>query len=375
MRAPVRVGVLCLIATVSCAEPSGPATHDHPQKLLIAGTEEGAVVVDLDWGGIVRRMGPPFVSHGPSAMDAGNQLVSVGRLASNDQVMVGLDAGTGLELWRATIANGNTGVVVDGVRLGAAAIAIHPVRPDVYLWRASMDGGFGVARFDGSRNRVTGFIGPVEARFRGMVASPPSLDHPNGCLVIGLDDGPSSIARAFLHVVCDGIYQSRDSIAIDLPSRFIEQVTLSADGKAMLVMTDLELLKYNAATLELVVRALRPLDAPFFLTRGRGRLIIPDIGTSVIASTGIIYLLDASLELSSIIDLRVLPFGDRPLGILGAEESADGRWLYVMGGVARDGPSYGPEQTHVLVIDQETGQIRNVVRLKTFGGVGPYLIP
>jgi hypothetical protein len=373
---PTAIALFALIGSLSCAEPSGPNTNDHPQQLLIAGTEDGAVVVDLDWGAVIRTMGPEFVSHGPSTMDARNQVVSVGRLPTDELVMVGLDAGTGLETWRASIANGNSGVLLDGVRLGASSIAVHHTRPEVYLWRASVAGlGFGVAQYHVPSNRVTRFIGPIDARFRGMVATPPTSEHPNGCLVIALDDGPSSSARSFLNRVCDGTFQDADSVAIDPPSRFVGQVSLSADGNDILVMTDLEFLKFDAATLELEVKASRPLDAPFFLTRARGRLIIPDVGTSVVASTGIIYLLDANLELASIIDLRVLPFGERPLGIIGAEESADGRWLYILGGVARDGPSYGPEQTHVLVIELATGAIRKVVRLKTFWGGGPYLIP
>ena len=379
MRHPLRAIALSLLATLvgslSCAEPSGPNSNDHDQQLVIAGTEDGTIVVDLDWGGVVRTMGPRFVSHGPSAMDAQNQVVSVGRLATDEQVMVGLDAGTGIELWRVPIANGNTAIEVSGIRLGASAFAMHATRPEVFLWRAQSAEGFGVVQYHVLQNRVTRFIGPVEARFRGMVATPPSVEHPNGCLVMGLDAGPASTARAFLHRVCDGTYADRDSIGIALPSRLIGEIRLSADGKDLVVMTDLEFLRYDAFTLELETKAARPLDAPFFMTRSRGRLIIPDVGTSVVASTGIIYLLDSDLELVAIIDLRVIPFGERPLGILGAEESADGRWLYIMGGVPRDGPSYGPEQTHVLVIDQVSGALRRVVRLKTFGGGGPFLIP
>jgi len=94
-----------------------------------------------------------------------------------------------------------------------------------------------------------------------------------------------------------------------------------------------------------------------------------------VASTGIIYVLDANLELSSIIDLRVLPFGERPLGIMGAEESRDGKWLYIVGGVPRDGPLYGPEPTHILVIDKATGLVADTINLDTFGGGRPVLVP
>ncbi len=71
----------------------------------------------------------------------------------------------------------------------------------------------------------------------------------------------------------------------------------------------------------------------------------------------------------------MLPFGERPLGILGAEESIDGRWLYIIGGVPRDGPLYGPEPTHVLVIDKASGLVVDTVELDTFGGVRAVLVP
>ncbi len=99
------------------------------------------------------------------------------------------------------------------------------------------------------------------------------------------------------------------------------------------------------------------------------------MGSSVVASTGIIYLLDANLELSSVIGLRVLPFGERPLGILSAEESRDLKWLYIVGGVPRDGPLYGPEATHILVIDTATGLVVDTINLNTFGGRRVVLVP
>ena len=97
----------CVIAAVitlaGCADPSGPATHLHPQDVLIAGTEEGAVVVDLDWRGIIRRSGPRFVVQGPNALNGRGELITAGRLADGATVMAGLDVETGIELWRAAI--------------------------------------------------------------------------------------------------------------------------------------------------------------------------------------------------------------------------------------------------------------------------------
>ena len=347
--------------------------------MLIAGTEDGAVVVDLDWRGIIRRSGPRFVAQGKSTLNGQGEVLTTGRLEGNASVMAGLDLDTGLELWRTAISQGTTPSVVDGVELGAAMITANPSRPEVFLWRAGRNGVTGIAGYDYDKRRITRFFGPVGNRFRAMAATPATGAHPQGCLVMGLDQdvdpSPFSDVRAFLHIVCGTTYEERDSVSIDLPSRTIVQMETSADGRDLLVMTDLELLKLDAVSLQVKVRALRPMAAPFFLSRATGRLIIPDIGSSVVASSGIIYLLDADLELSSIIDLRVLPFGERPLGILGAEESRDGRWLYIVGGVPRDGPLYGPEMTHVLVIDKATGLVVDTVNLDTFGGGRPILIP
>lgn len=365
-----------LVATallVGCADPSGPATHQHPQRLLIAGTEEGAIVVDLDWRGIIRRSGPRFVTQGPSALNGRGELITVGRIQGDATVMAGLDVETGLELWRTPINQGTTPNVVDGVSLGATMIAANPARPEVFLSRSTQNGVNGIVGYDYDRRRVTRFIGPVSTRLRAVAATPA------GCLVMALDadldPGPAVNLRAAFHVVCGTEYADRDSIPVAPPSRQVLQIEMSGDGKHLIVMTDLEFIKLDALTFEVKSKATRPLAAPFFMSRATGRLIIPDVGSSVVASTGIIYLLDGDLELSSVIDLRVLPFGERPLGILGAEESRDGKWLYIIGGVPRDGPLYGPERTHILVIEKATGLVRDTVNLDTFGGGRAILVP
>ena len=365
--------VIAIVA--GCADPSGPSTHLHPQRVLIAGTEDGAIVVDLDWRGIIRRSGPRLVSQGPSVLNGRGSLLTVGRIQGDATVIAGLDVETGLELWRATIAQSTTPQIVDGVELGATMVAANPSRSEVFLWRAVQGGVQGIAGYDYDRKRITRFVGPVGNRLRAVSATPASAQHPEGCLVLAMDTGGQLSTRAFLHVVCGNSYAERDSVGIALPSRIVGQMELSPDGKDLIVMTDLELIKFDASNLQVKLKATRPLNAPFFLARETGHLIIPDVGSSVVASTGIIYLLDENLELTSIIDLRVLPFGERPLGILGAEESRDGKWLYIVGGVPRDGPLYGPEQTHILVIDKATGLVVDTVNLGTFGGARAVLVP
>lgn len=374
-----RRALLPFVGLVACADPSGPTTHEHPQRLLIAGTEEGAVVVDIDWRGIIRRSGPRFVSQGPLAINGHGELITVGRMQGDAVVMAGLDIASGIELWRTNISQGTTPASVDGVEFGATMIAANPSRPEVFLWRSRFNQANGIVGYDYEKRRMTRFIGPVGNRFRAMAATPASAEHPDGCLVLAvdadLDPGLPQDNHAALHVVCGSNYANRDSIAIALPSRQVVQMETSADGKELIVATDLELLKLDAATMQVKMKAQRPMSGPFFLSRATGRMIWADVGTSIVASTGLIFLVDADLELSSIIDLRVLPFGQRPLGIMGAEESRDGRWLYIVGGVPRDGPLYGPEPTHVLVIEKATGLVKDHVQLETFGGSRPILIP
>jgi hypothetical protein len=306
-------------------------------------------------------------------------LITIGRIDGGATVIAGLDVNTGLELWRTAISQNSTPVLVDGTELGATMVAANPSRPEVFLWRSVQNGIAGIAGFDYNRRRITRFIGPLVPghRLRAMASTPASPAHPEGCLVLALDsgNGQNVPVRAFLHVVCGSSYQQRDSVALALPSRIVGQMELLPDGKHLLIMSDVEFLKLESETFAVKTKATRPTTAPFFLARQTGLLIVPDVGSSVVASTCIIYMLDANLELSSIIDLRVLPFGERPLGILGAEESTDGRWLYIIGGVPRDGPLYGPEPTHVLVIDRASGMVVDTVNLDTFGGVRAFLVP
>lgn len=369
---PIMVAVLPFLA---CAEPSGPETRQHSQRLLIAGTEDGAIVVDLDWRGIIRRTGPRFISQGPAAENQRGLLLTVGRLEGDQLVMAGLDVESGIELWRTAMARGTTPTSVDGVQLGATMISANPSRPEVFLWRATQGGVGGIAGFDYQRQRITRFIGPVGNRFRAMVVTPSTPAAPEGCLILALDTNVGGNTRAFLHRVCGSSYATRDSIPIPLPSRTVAQMETTADGKHVIVMTNLELLKFDAGTLELRTRADRPLAAPFFISGATGRILIPDVGSDIVSSSGIIYILDAGLELASIVDLRVLPFGERPLGIIGAEESPDRRWLYIVGGIPPDGALYGPEKTHIVVVNQATGEVADVVRLDTYGGGKPILVP
>lgn len=359
----------------ACADPSGPSTHLHPQRLLVPGTEHGAVVVDLDWRGIIRRSGPRFVSPGPTALNLRGEVITAGRIEGDAAIVAGIDITSGLELWRVAIAQGPTALPVNGVELGSTMMAANPTRPEIFLWRSMQNGINGIAGYDYQARRITRFIGPVGNRLRAIAVLPPSSARRDGCLVLALDSGSQQEFRAFLHIVCGSSYAQRDSIGISLPSRIVTQMEIGPDGRELLVMTNIELLKLDATTLQVTARATRPLASPFHVARATGRFIIPDAGSSLVASTGLIYLLNPDLELASIVDLRVLPFGERPLGILGAEESRDGKWLYIMGGVPRDSGPFSIQATHLLVIDKSTGMVVDTIHLETFGGNRVLLVP
>src|SRR5687767_4283753 len=206
--------LLAVLALAGCADPSGPSTHKHAQRILIPGTEEGAIVVDLDWRGIIRRTGPRFVTQGPSALNGRGQLIAVGRIQGDATVMAGLDVETGLELWRTAIRQGTTPTLVDGAELGSTMIAANPSRSEVFLSRSTQNGISGVAGYDYDRKRITRFFGPVGNRFRAMAATPATSANPAGCLVMAVDadvdPGPTFNIRAAFHVVCGTTYAERD---------------------------------------------------------------------------------------------------------------------------------------------------------------------
>src|SRR6185503_7840898 len=112
-----------------------------------------------------------------------------------------------------------------------------------------------------------------------------------------VDPGPAQDVRAALHLVCGSNYAERDSIPIPPPSRQVVQMETSADGREVVVATDLELIRFDATTMQVKSKGLRPMSGPFFLSRATGRMILPDVGSTIVASTGIIYLLDSNLEL------------------------------------------------------------------------------
>lgn len=373
-----RAALLVTLAwlVVACRDSTASAPRLHPHRLLLPGTEEGAaVIVDLEQGGIVGSMGPRFVRQSPSVFTAGGQLITAGRMEHDESILLGIDARLGRELWRVTIAQGPESRPVDGVELGTIALVQHPVRPEIYLWRSEQSGQPGIAVFDYATQRVTGFLAMATNRVRAIAVAPPDARYAEGCVVVAADGEISQQTRAYLLFFCGPGFADRDSLLLAFPTQIVTQVEVSPGGRDLVVATNSEMLVVEPTQREVKWRAGRPLPSPFFGSAADGRYFLPDAGTSTVSSSGLIYALDSTLELSAVMDLRTRPRSERPLGVLGGATSRDGRWLYLIGGVGADGPGYGPEETKVLILELATGEVTGLVPLGTLGGARPYLVP
>lgn len=374
-RAAWRVACLTLMLN-ACREGQAPPPRQHTRRLLVPGTEiAAALVVDLDRRMIVRTMGPQFVTPGPSVFTDEGLLIAAGRLGSNELILVALDTRSGSELWRVTIAQGTQPVLIDGIALGATLMAKHPTRPELYLWRSTRDGQPGVAVYDYESRRVTGFLGPIPTQPAALTVAAAAAGSTEGCLIIGANAGAGQNVRTVLYVLCGRPFAERDSIAFASPSVVTDQLVTVFGGSEVLLGTNAELVKVNVATRSVLSRVARPHSGPIIVSASDGRLFLPDAGSPSLSSQGLILVLTRALELSAIIDLHALPVAKRPLAIQGAAVSLDGRWLYLIGGVPRTGPLYGPQAAHVLVIDTRTGAVTDIVPLGTLGGASPSLIP
>lgn len=368
--------VAFVLLALACRDGTSSDARVHPDRLLLPGTEEGAaVVVDLDEGRIVGRMGPKFVRQSPAVLTLGGQLITAGRLEHDESILLGIDPRLGRELWRVTIVLGADPVLVDGVELGTDAIAQHPTRPEVYLWRSKQNGQAGIAVFDYSTQRVTGFLPAFTNRVRGIAVAPPDLLHAEGCVVVAADGEIDQQTRAYLRFYCGPGFAERDSMSLALPTQVVTQLETTPGGDDLVLASNNEMMIIDPVLRQVKSRATRPLSSPFFGSAADGRYYVADAGTTTVSSSGIIYVLDSMLELSAVVDLRTRPRSERPLGVLGGTTSRDGRWLYLIGGVGADGPGYGPEETRVMLLELATGEVKALLPLGTLGGARPYLVP
>jgi hypothetical protein len=322
-------------------------------------------------------MGPGFAAPGPVAFTS-TDLVALGRLPGNEMIALGLEISSGAERWRATIAQGTQSVLIDGVALGSSLLAVHPTRPQIILWRSTRDGVPGLAVYDYQQRRITAFHGPIGNQVRPAALQQvmaPDGD-PAGCLAVAADVVSVRESRSVVYLLCGSrSWAERDSVILPATITQAQQLQAFAGGTELLLGTTTEIVQLEVAARRALRRAARPFTGPIARSAHDGRFFLPDPGSTSVASGGLVMALTSQLELSAIIDLHVLPTGDRPLGIQGAAVSEDGKWLYLVGGVPRSGPLYGPQTLRILVVNVQTGAVADIIRLGSFGGGTPLLVP
>lgn len=364
-----RLGVagLLSVVTLGCDRATGAGARG--ERLVVPGTElAAALVVDLERRAVVRSVGPPLAEGGPAAMGRGDTLIMIGQLDSQEWVLLGLDIRKGREAWRTQLAD--PGSAVDGVILGRDLLAVDPVLPTVYLWQSLSNGIPGIAAYNYRQRRVTAFYGPItRVRAITVVPSTPS------CLVIAGDAGAGAGARTFLYFVCGGrSYAERDSLIFRFPSVLMEDVQWLPGGSSVLAASNGELMTVDVVTRSVTGRVPRPIAGLLITSPFDGRIFVADRGSATTASSGLIAVLTAALELYAIMDLHVLTSDLRPLGLYGGVVGGEGKLLYLVAGVGRSGPLYGPQQTYLLLLDTATGRARDIVFLGTLGGGRPFLV-
>jgi len=370
--------VLAFSTTVlGCADASAPDERRHVNRLLVPGTEEAAaVIVDLDRREIVRQIGPPLFSQGPALLiDNAATLITSGRVASGDVILAGFDTRSGAEKWQFVASRAQVPLRSNGTALGLFSMAAHPRRPELFAWRSDREGRLGIAVFDYKRQEVTDFYAPFSPRPGGIAFLAPSARYPDGALVAFGDDGPRDRSRPFLYFLTGSPLALGDSLVLSRPSQQVWQVEGSADGKALIVGTDAQILHVDVSTLSVTIQARRPNLGRFVQSPTDGRLFLTAPGASDLPSPDIVHVLSPALELTAIVDLRAIPNEQRPLGIGGSIVSKNGRWLYIVYGVPRDGPLYGPQLAGILVLDTVSWSVVDIVPLRTFGGTTPFLMP
>jgi hypothetical protein len=343
---------------------------------LVPATEEAAaVLVDLDRRQVVLRIGPPLLGPGPALLiDNSSTMITSGRIASGDVILAAYDTRTGAERWEHVISRAQVPLRRSGVALGLFAAAAHSRRPELFMWRSERDGVNGLAVFDYRRGEVIDFF-PFSPRPGGVAFLSASARYPDGAVIGFGDDGPRDRSRAFLYFLAGAPLKLRDSLVLSRPSGQVWQVQGSPDGRELLVGTDAEILRVDVANLQIVSRARRPNLGPFIRSPTDGRVFFVAPGALDVPSPDIVHILSTNLELTAVVDLRALPTAQRPLGIGGGVVSRNGRWLYIVSGVARDGPLYGPQPTSVLLLNLDSLAVSDVIPLRTLGGGVPMLVP
>lgn len=377
--------VYAVSALWACADPASPPVTVHANRLLIPGTEDAlGVLVDVDAMAVVSHIGQPFVTPGPAVVADGRLLLALGMPSQGSWVLRAFDIPTGHSQWDYPIVSAGAPVAHDGVELGTDAMALDAARHRLYFWPSRRDGVQGIAAFDYDRRQVADFAPMPDLQGGGIAFVPAYSDLPHGSVAAYGAVVASGRRHAVVYFLDGNPLTVWDSISVPTPvngtgfvpssTRRVVALQPNLGGREILVATPYDIIRFDVTTLAQKTSITRGNEGGLVISPVDGRVFIADPGSDALASTGLILVYDRMLELSEIIDLHSLPPAERPLGILGATVSADGRWLYLVTGVARNGPLYGPDFTRLYVVNVTTGEA-SILPLATLGGKSPILVP
>ena len=256
---------------------------------------------------------------------------------------------------------------------GRQLFAVDAAWTKLYCWNSERGGVTGVGVLDLASGNVGDFR-RVPLRRGGVTALPPSPRFPEGAVIVYGDSGNIDFSHAVMFVLAGTPLAVQDSIVLAPPSRRFVQVEVIGDGRELLVGTNAELLRIDIATKAILGKSSRPNGGLLQRSPVDGRFFIVAPGTTELPTPNLIHVLWPTFELLGVVDLRSLPQKSQPLGIGGSVVSNDGRWLYVVTGVGREGPVYGPQPTSILVLDTATLSVMDLLELDTFGVGRPQLI-
>ena len=378
--------LLCIAAWLAaCADPAAPVVHEHVDRLVIPGTEDAVgMLVDVDQMIVVNHIGVPFLKAGPAVVAGGTLLMAMGMRDVDSWELAAYDVNTGHELWQLPLASGGAPVLHDGVALGTSSMAINEARHELYCWPSERGGVVGVGVFNYQRRQVSEFVPLPNLQGGGVAFVPPYPDLPQGSVAAFGAVGTGGQRHAIVYFLSGAPLAVSDSLTVPTPvhssgpvsssSRRVVDLRPNLGGREILVATPYDIVRFDVTTLQLATSITRSNTGFLVVSPFDGRVFIPDPGNDALASTGLVVVYDRTLELSEIIDLHSLPASERPLGIQGGAVSADGRWLYLVTGVPRDGPLYGPDFSRLMVVSVSTGA-SSALPLATLGGMNPIPVP
>lgn len=382
----LRTALACAVSALwACADPASPPVTVHANRLLIPGTEDAVgLLVNVDAMSVVSHIGQPFVTPGPAVVADGRLLLALGMPSRTAWVLQAFDILTGRSQWEVPLVSSGTPVAHDGVELGTGAMALDAARHRLYFWPSRRDGVQGIAAFDYDRRQVADFAPMPDLQDGGVAFIPAYADLPHGSVAAYGAVVSDGRRHAIVYFLDGDPLTVWDSISVPTPvngtgfvpssTRRVVALQPDLDGREILVATPYDIIRFDVTTLAQETSITRSNEAGLVISPADGRVFIADPGSDALATTGLIFVYDRLLELSEIIDLHSLPPSERPLGILGGTVSADGRWLYLVTGVARNGPLYGPDFTRLYVVNVTTGEA-SILPLATLGGTNPILVP